>query len=108
MSTLSQLKLEDLSPSRRKRALRILEVTKIISSLDLTDVKQLLIAVMLTMGHNGLLRSAELLSGLLVSNILWDTSGRSFQLELPRSKTHRSGPAELITYMEATWTFQCS
>jgi hypothetical protein len=100
MAMLSQLKLEDLSPSRRKGALRIYEVTRIIEQLNLNDSKQLLIAVMMAMGHNGLLRSAELLSGLTVASILWDTSERSFQLELPRSKTHRSGAAELITYTD--------
>ena len=100
MATLSQLKLEDLSPSRRKRALRIFEISKIIETLDLNDSKQLLIAVMLAMGHNGLLRSAELLSGLLSSSILWDTFETGFKLELPRSKTHRSGAAELIAYMD--------
>lgn len=100
MATISQLKLEDLSPSRRKRALRILEITRIIDSLDVNDPVQLLVCVMLAMGHNGLLRSAELLSGLTVSSILWDTLESSFQLELPRSKTHRSGAAELITFTD--------
>jgi len=100
MATLSQLKLEDLSPSRRKRALMIHEICKIIETLDLANPRQLLIAVMLAMGHNGLLRSAELLSGIIAGNILWNISENSFQLELPRSKTHRSGAAELITYID--------
>lgn len=100
MSTLSQLKLEDLSPSRRKRALRIIELVSIIDSMDLSDERQLMKAVMLASGHDGLLRTAELLCGSRVHNILWDMDRNSFQLELPRSKTHRSGEPELITFID--------
>ena len=72
MGTISQLKLEDLSPSRRKRSLRAIELVQIIDVLDLSDDKQLLKAVMLATGHDGLLRTAELLFGSKVNNILWE------------------------------------
>lgn len=100
MATLSQLKLEDLSPSRRKRPLRTMEIIKIIDALDLSDDKQLLKAVMLATGHDGLLRTAELLFGCKVHNIIWEYDKSSFQYEVPRSKTHRSGEPELITFSD--------
>lgn len=100
MGTISQLKLEDLSPSRRKRSLRVIELVQMIDILDLSDDKQLLKAVMLATGHDGLLRTAELLFGSKVNNILWEFDRNSFRYELPRSKTHRSGEPEYITYCD--------
>lgn len=100
MSTISQLKLDDLSPSRRKRALRSIEIIQIIDTLDLSDEKQLLKAVMMATGHDGLLRTAELLYGCKVNNIIWEYDKQSFQYEIPRSKTHRSGEPEFITFCD--------
>jgi hypothetical protein len=75
-------------------------LVQIIDGLDLSDDKQLLKAVMLATGHDGLLRTAELLSDIKVNNILWEFDKNSFRYELPRSKTHRSGEPELIQYCD--------
>ena len=60
MSVLSEQKFEDLSKSRRKRPIRLRELVAIINGLNLSNPVELAVAVMLSVGHDGLLRSAEL------------------------------------------------
>ncbi len=53
---------------------------------------------LLFLGHDGLMKSGELFSKLLVDAILWDHKITSFQLSLKRSKTHRLGSAIFISF----------
>lgn len=46
------------------------------------------------------MRSGELFSQLVVEDILWDHKNTSFQLTLKRSKTHRSGSAIFISFID--------
>ena len=86
MSVLSELKFEDLSKGRRKRPLGIRELIAIINGLNLSDPTELVVAVMLAVGHDGLLRSAELLSGLQVRHFSWNHDLTSVRIEIERSK----------------------
>jgi len=95
---IAQWKLEDVTPSRRKRALRMVELKRMMDQSDLTDLVQLLKITMLASGHDGLLRSSEVLSGIRVVQILWRVDKEGFRLELPRSKMNRSGDSEFISF----------
>ena len=96
MSVLSELKFEDLSKGRRKRPLGIRELIAIINGLNLSDPTELVVAVMLAVGHDGLLRSAELLSGLQVRHFSWNHDLTSVRIEIERSKINRSGDSEFV------------
>lgn len=96
MSVLSELKFEDLSKSRRKRPLRLRELVAIINGLNLSDPVELAIAVMLAVGHDGLLRSAELLSGFKVTHFEWNHEYNSVRIEIERSKINRSGDSDFV------------
>ena len=96
MSVLSELKFEDLSKSRRKRPIRLRELVAIINVLDLSDPTNLVVAVMLALGHDGLLRGAELLSGFQVKHLDWSFDLSSVRLEIERSKVNRSGDSEFV------------
>lgn len=55
---------------------------------------------LLFIGHDGLMRSGELFSKLVVEDVLWSTNRSSFQLSLKRSKTHRSGVPMSISFAD--------
>jgi hypothetical protein len=100
MALLSELKFEDLSKSRRKRPIRLRELIAIIGQLDLEDPVDLLIATMLALGHDGLLRSAELLSGFQVKHFEWSLDKKTVRLEIERSKMNRSGESEFVSLFD--------
>ena len=96
MSVLSERKFEDLSKSRRKRPIRLRELVAIINGLNLSNPVELAVAVMLSVGHDGLLRSAELLSGFKVRHFEWNHELTSVRVEIERSKINRSGDSEFV------------
>jgi hypothetical protein len=100
MALLSELKFEDLSKNRRKRPIRLRELIAIISQLDLDNPVELLIATMLALGHDGLLRSAELLSGFQVKHFEWSLDKMTVRLEIERSKMNRSGDSEFVSLFD--------
>lgn len=95
-SVLSELKFEDLSKGRRKRPIGMKELLAIINVLNLSNPAELAVAVMLAVGHDGLLRSAELLSGLQVRHFSWNYNLTSVRIEIERSKVNRSGDSEFV------------
>lgn len=100
MALLSELKFEDLSKSRRKRPIRLRELIAMISRMDMDDPVELLIATMLALGHDGLLRSAELLSGFHVKHFEWSLDKKTVRLEIERSKMNRSGDSEFVSLFD--------
>jgi hypothetical protein len=99
-AVLDQLKLDDLSTSKSKRPLRVKELVAIICQLNLQEPVELLVATMLAFGHDGLLRSSELLSGLLVRHLVWRYDKKSVRVEIERSKMNRSGESEFVTLFD--------
>jgi Phage integrase family len=94
-----QLRLEDISESSQKSALRWRMLQAYVATLNLDDPVQLMRATVLTLGHNGLFRSGELASEsqpLTVGQILWDEEQRSVRIHLSRTKTVRAGPGAFI------------
>jgi hypothetical protein len=72
------------------------ELIAIINVLNLSDPAELEVAVMLALGHDGLLRSAELLSGFQVRHFSWNHDLTSVRIEIERSKINRSGDSEFV------------
>ena len=85
----SELKYRDYSSPIQKKPLRTLDLLSIINMVNLRNNITLYGMTLLFLGHDGLMRSGELFSKLLVDDILWDHKKTSFQLSLKRSKTHR-------------------
>ena len=71
-----------------------------ISQLNLDDSVELLTATMLALGHDGLLRSAELLSGFQVKHFEWSLEKTTVGLEIERSKMNRSGDSEFVSLFD--------
>ena len=90
----------DTAPVKRKKAMTLDIVVKIISCLNLNKPEEFLWALCLLLGHNGLLRSGELFSGLQVKHILWDLVDSNFVLEVSRSKVNRRNGPEYIRYQD--------
>ena len=95
-----QLRFVDRSPPNQKRPLFLRMLQRLFARWDLSMRAPLELATILLLGHNGLLRSGELMSGLRVSDITWDSPRVGFSLLLIRSKCGRSGPGVLVRYSE--------
>ena len=96
----SELKFRDYSSPIQKKPLRIIHLLSIISMINLNQDIKLYGMTLLFMGHDGLMRSGELFSKLLVEDILWDSNKTSFQLCLKRSKTHRKGGTLFVSFVD--------
>lgn len=70
----------------------------VLQHLDTRQPDQRLFALTIAVGHNGLLRGAELHSGLRVEDFVWLSGDREVQLRLARTKTHRAGPPLTVSY----------
>jgi hypothetical protein len=92
---LRDLRLEDYSVSRRKRPLLRKLIQAIIAKLDLRDPVQLYLAMLLEVGHNGLLRSGELLSGIKVIEVIWNSKRDGFKIFVRKTK---AGKAVYVDY----------
>jgi hypothetical protein len=85
----------DMSEGAQKRALQRESIQRIVDKGDLQDTVFLYVCVLLETGHDGLLRSGEMLSGVKATNILWKHDKKGFRMEVLWTKT--GGPA-LIDY----------
>jgi hypothetical protein len=94
------LRFYDTAVGRRKRPLLRAIIIKICGRLLLDASLDLLMAVTMFVGHDGLLRGGELWKGLRVRDIEWSMDRSSFQLWLDRTKTHRSGAPIAVSYVE--------
>lgn len=83
--------LRDQTPTKRSKPATIDCIMQVIGILRLDSSHQYLLTMSMLLAHNALLRSGELLSGLLVGDIVWDHVNYTFVLSLKRTKTHRKG-----------------
>ena len=95
-----ELKFRDFTECNRKRPLQLAQLLSFVKKWDLSEPAMLELAAMLLTGHNGLLRSAELLSGRKVQHVLWAPSLDEFTLYLERTKTHRQGGSLFVSYRD--------
>ena len=95
-SVLAVVKFNDQVDVRRVKPLQLWLLNSWTKEWDTRDYRTLMLLTLLYLGHDGLFRIGELLSGLKVSNVLWEPKGRSFCIKLLRSKANQSGDGELV------------
>ena len=95
-----ELQFDDVSPGNQKRALRRFHLLDAIKKTPKLTGRLLLEALLLFTSHNGLLRIGELLCGLQVSDVIWDSERLGFRLHLERTKTGRSGPGVYVAFRD--------
>ncbi len=93
----SKMKELDTLPIRRKSALQLKHLAKMFDERELTSPHDLEEVLLLYVGHDGLFRSGELLSGLKVSDMVWSADKKRFTVAFERSKANRKGIAEFVT-----------
>ena len=93
----SKMEELDTEPIRRKSALQLKHLAKMFEEKELTSPQDLEEVLLLYVGHDGLFRSGELLSGLKVSDVVWSSDRTRFTVALERSKANRKGNAEFVT-----------
>ena len=87
----SQLKFEDTGDTLRKAPLQEHHLQSLLPLCDLTDAHDLLMVTILYLGHDGLLRAGEIVSGLRPRDVIWGPGRTSMSVRFARSKTHRTG-----------------
>lgn len=93
-----QLLYEDIQPIKRKSPLTRDILISILNTADtdlLADGASLQLLTLLFLGHDTLMRAAELLN-LRVRDIQWFHQYEQVVIQTERSKTHQAGPAEQI------------
>ena len=91
------MKLKDVSMGLWREPLLRDILVRVVEVMDLSDREQLLDAVMYMLCHDSLMRSGELLRGLVVRDLRWSSDFSSVTIVLFRTKTHRSGgPIEIV------------
>ena len=87
----SQLRFEDTGDTLRKAPLQEYHLQSLLPLCNLDDAHDLLKVTILYMGHDGLLRSGEMVSGLRPRDVIWGPGRTSMSVRFARSKTHRTG-----------------
>lgn len=96
----AQLQLSDSSPIGRKRPFTVNMLRDLYYSIGVKDLVQYFTLMLMWLCHDALLRSGELLSGILCSDLEWHISSSFLTLTLPRSKANRKGAPEYIQIMD--------
>ena len=86
----SQLKFEDTGDTLWKAPLQEHHLQSLLPLCNLDDAHDLLMVTILYMGHDGLLRSGEIVSGLRPRDVIWGPGRTSMSVRFARSKTHRT------------------
>jgi hypothetical protein len=96
----SELKYQDVRGVVRKHPLKLEYLLHVMQKIDIKSSKELYGMTLLFLGHDGLLRSGELASGLTTADVSWGVDMKSFTLQLKRSKGNRKDGAEYVTYAD--------
>ena len=91
-----QLQFNDMHIVERKQPIRLVQLNRWTRGIDLGDNKELMFVTMCYLGHDGLLRLGELLSGLTAAQVQWSHDNHSLSVILGRSKINRQGDPERI------------
>jgi hypothetical protein len=96
-SLVRELSLLDLTAVRRMQPLMHRHLAAMVTPARRRDRRSLMGLTMSFVGHDGLLRSGELCSGLLRKDVIWGNASRTWCLiYLARSKCNRTGGGEWI------------
>lgn len=82
-----ELKIIDMSVGQRKQALQRKFILQIVAQSDMNNIHELYLCLLLETGHNGLLRSGELLSGVIAEDVLWYKDRSGFRMKIDWTKT---------------------
>ena len=74
------IKLNDKVNVRRVRPLQLAQLNVWTARWDVSDHKALMLLTLLYVGHDGLLRVGELLSGLTIGDVSWDGDHKGFSI----------------------------
>lgn len=96
--TVATLCFSDARASKAKAPATLSVLRRVWRSLDPKQLDHRLFALTVAVGHNGLLRGAELHGGIRAGNFTWLPGDREVQLHLDRTKTHRTGPPVVVSY----------
>ena len=100
-----ELKLRDDIPTRRVSPITSFIVKKIAKVMEgQGNLKWDLTVLMISTGHDGLLRSGEAGSGLTPEDCLWNDQRTSCSINFLRTKTCRSGDGQRVTLMDGVQT----
>jgi hypothetical protein len=94
------LEFADTTPVRQVRPITLSMINRIVALMDLNRPLELMIAMTMTLCHNSLMRSGELLSGLIVSDFEWDWQACSVTVDLSRTKAHLKGGSERVRIVD--------
>jgi hypothetical protein len=95
-----ELQLRDPFPVKQVRPLTLNIVDKMVSTMNLADPLEHLVAMTMTLCHNSLMRSGELLNDLRVKDIEWDRAARCLTVRIYRSKAHRRGDYQRVRVVD--------
>jgi hypothetical protein len=95
-----ELEFQDTTPVRQVRPITMSMIDRMIRCMDLSDPLQLYVAMAMSLCHNSLMRSGELLSGLKSEDFEWDLEARSVTVHLYRTKSHRRGGPQKIRVVD--------
>lgn len=92
-----RLKFHDTSPTKQAAPATLAVLASLILVLDIYKPEEHMMRVSLLLGHNGLLRGAELFANFKVRDLEWDHRVRKVVITIMRTKTHRHGGGVDIT-----------
>jgi len=93
---IARLKYDDTNPVRRMKPIQLAELRQWLGNKDLEDSRELELVLLMYLGHDGLFRLGELLSGLRAGDVRWSLNKDSFDVWLSRSKANQKGDGELV------------
>ena len=93
---IATMKYNDVAQVKRMSPLTLKLLNAWTRECDLTEYRVLMFVTLLYVGHDGLLRIRELLSGHQLSDILWEEDKRGFSVWLSRSKANQMGDGERV------------
>jgi len=102
---IADYKLGEIEEIHRMIPFTLELIEMLTADLDMRDLKQRCLALCILLGHDALLRGAEIVwrhkrgqEGPQVRNFSFSNDNSNVMYTIPRTKTHRQGPAEKITF----------
>jgi hypothetical protein len=92
-----QMRYEDTSVGRQMTPLRTFALNKVLSRWDLSQPAVLLQAAIVKTGQQGLMRGAEVTSGLTARAMQWRRDNRLVRIQLLRTKRGRTGAGQFVS-----------
>ena len=99
-SLIKALEKEDFNPLHRKLPLQEFHFQRVADTSDRSNPHHLLTLLLLYVGHDGLLRAGEIVSGLTTAEVIWSPDRSAMALHFARSKTCLTGPGFLVQFRD--------